>query len=200
MEDKHLCILYSQKHGCWWPSDRRSQVISSHGMNLVLPEYSNISTKGVNLCVKGPASNACTITITIMQCRCVLYWYITATHTFEWCGIRPDNRGLLPGPLFRVAAIEYNVEYICIWHHALYVTCVLRYKKPGINYALSVNTNPSTTKEPLGCRPSDLSWDFLFNGRNRNAIGFWASWSYCFLCGRHLGVGSDEWFTVKSLI
>ena len=34
---KDLCILLSQYHGCWWPGDTRSQGISSHDIDLVIP-------------------------------------------------------------------------------------------------------------------------------------------------------------------
>ena len=47
MEDKAPCILHSQYHGCWWPDDTRSQIISSHGIDLNLPEYSYSSTRSV---------------------------------------------------------------------------------------------------------------------------------------------------------
>ena len=41
-------IMHNQYHGCWWSGVPRSQVISSHGIHLVIPEYSGFSTKSVN--------------------------------------------------------------------------------------------------------------------------------------------------------
>ena len=41
-------ILHSQYHGCWWPNNERSQGISSHGIDLILQEYFNVSTTRVN--------------------------------------------------------------------------------------------------------------------------------------------------------
>ena len=35
MEDKHLPILHSQYHGCWWHGDARSQGISNHDIDQV---------------------------------------------------------------------------------------------------------------------------------------------------------------------
>ena len=42
---KDLFILHSQYHGCWCPGDARSQGISSQGIGVVIPEYSDISTQ-----------------------------------------------------------------------------------------------------------------------------------------------------------
>ena len=47
MVDKDLFILLSQYHGCWWPGDARSQVISSHGVEN-FSEYSSFRTIKVN--------------------------------------------------------------------------------------------------------------------------------------------------------
>ena len=42
-------IPFGQCHDCWWPSDTRSQGISSQAINLVLRKYSNsISTTKSN--------------------------------------------------------------------------------------------------------------------------------------------------------
>ena len=42
-------IFHTLYQGCWWPSDTRSQSISSHGIDLVFfPEYSRLSTTRVN--------------------------------------------------------------------------------------------------------------------------------------------------------
>ena len=40
MEDNDLFILYSQYHPCWCPGCARSQDISSHGVDMAVPEYS----------------------------------------------------------------------------------------------------------------------------------------------------------------
>ena len=48
MEDKDLFILHDQCYGCWWPGDARSQGISSHGIDLLLPECPSFSTRRVN--------------------------------------------------------------------------------------------------------------------------------------------------------
>ena len=45
MEYKDLFIQHSQYHGCWWPGDARSQVISSHGIDLVPMDYSSPSIR-----------------------------------------------------------------------------------------------------------------------------------------------------------
>ena len=39
--------MHGQYQSCWWLVDARSQVISTHGTDLDLPEYSSFSTKGV---------------------------------------------------------------------------------------------------------------------------------------------------------
>ena len=36
---QYLLILHSQYHGCWWPSDARSQGIRSHAVGLLLRYY-----------------------------------------------------------------------------------------------------------------------------------------------------------------
>ena len=48
LEDQGLFILHTQYHCCWCPGDTRSQGISSHGIDLAIPEYSRLSTRGVN--------------------------------------------------------------------------------------------------------------------------------------------------------
>ena len=40
VEDKDPFILHIQHHGCWWPGVARSQGISSHGIDVVILEYS----------------------------------------------------------------------------------------------------------------------------------------------------------------
>ena len=42
-ENKDLCILHSQYHGCWCPGDTMSHGINSHGIDLVHINYSNIT-------------------------------------------------------------------------------------------------------------------------------------------------------------
>ena len=44
-KSKDLPVLHSQYHGCWWPGD----VISSHGINLVVPKYPSLSTSRINV-------------------------------------------------------------------------------------------------------------------------------------------------------
>ena len=46
---KEMFILLSQCPGCWWPGDTRSQVISSHGLDLVLLKHSVLSTQRFKL-------------------------------------------------------------------------------------------------------------------------------------------------------
>ena len=48
IEANGLFILPGQYHGCWWPGDRRSRVISSRSIDLVIQAYSNHSTSRVN--------------------------------------------------------------------------------------------------------------------------------------------------------
>ena len=48
MEDKDPYIPHGWYHCCWWPGDARSQGISSHGIDLVLLEYSCFSTQSFN--------------------------------------------------------------------------------------------------------------------------------------------------------
>ena len=46
MEDKNSIILDNQYHGCWCPGDRRSQGISSNGINLIqLKNYGFITSR-----------------------------------------------------------------------------------------------------------------------------------------------------------
>ena len=46
MEDKDLFNMQSQYHGRWWPGDSRSHGISSHCVDLVIPEYGFNYQKG----------------------------------------------------------------------------------------------------------------------------------------------------------
>ena len=46
---KDLCTLRSQYDVCWWPGDARSQVISTHGIDLVFPKYFSLSSNGLNV-------------------------------------------------------------------------------------------------------------------------------------------------------
>ena len=38
VKDEDTFILQSQYHSCWWPGDPRSQVISSHAIDLIIPD------------------------------------------------------------------------------------------------------------------------------------------------------------------
>ena len=40
--------LLIQYHYCWWPGDTRTQGISNNGIDIVITEYSGLSTGGVN--------------------------------------------------------------------------------------------------------------------------------------------------------
>ena len=42
-------ISYSQCHACCWPGTVRCQIISSHGIDLVPPEYSRLTTEIVSI-------------------------------------------------------------------------------------------------------------------------------------------------------
>ena len=44
-----LFILHGQYHCCWWPRDKRSQCINSHGTDLVILEYSGFSAKRIEI-------------------------------------------------------------------------------------------------------------------------------------------------------
>ena len=43
-----LFLLHSRYHGCWWPGDTGWQYISSHDIDLILPEYFNFSSRWIN--------------------------------------------------------------------------------------------------------------------------------------------------------
>ena len=43
VEDEDPCLLYKQNHSCRWPGNAKSQGIISHGVDLVLWEYSDFS-------------------------------------------------------------------------------------------------------------------------------------------------------------
>ena len=47
VEDKDLFILHNQHHGCCRSGDARSHVISIHGTDFVLLEYSSFSSGGI---------------------------------------------------------------------------------------------------------------------------------------------------------
>ena len=47
-QQRSIYPIYCQYHGYWWPSDIRSQGISSNVIDLVLPGYSGISTRKDN--------------------------------------------------------------------------------------------------------------------------------------------------------
>ena len=42
-----IFIRHKQHHDSWWPGDAGSQGINSHGIELVLPKYSDFTTIGV---------------------------------------------------------------------------------------------------------------------------------------------------------
>ena len=46
-EEKDHFIVYSQYHGCWWLSITKSQGISSHDIDLVLPDNFAFAAKGI---------------------------------------------------------------------------------------------------------------------------------------------------------
>ena len=48
MGAKDMFIWYSQYHCRWWPVNQRGWGISSHGVDLVILEYSSITSTGVN--------------------------------------------------------------------------------------------------------------------------------------------------------
>ena len=48
MGDKDPCILHCRYVGCRRPGNTRSQGFSSHGVDLIILEYSGFSTKRVN--------------------------------------------------------------------------------------------------------------------------------------------------------
>ena len=48
IEDKELFILHSQYRTRWWAGDTRSQGINSHGFDLAILEYSNVSSMYVH--------------------------------------------------------------------------------------------------------------------------------------------------------
>ena len=66
LEDRAPLILHIQYHGCWCPGDTRSQGISSHGIGLLLLEYSSFSTRKVN----NVQALYCTVPSYVM-----LFWY-----------------------------------------------------------------------------------------------------------------------------
>ena len=52
-EDKNTHTVISQYHGWWWLGYTRIQGINSHGIDLVFPEYSGLSTRRFNSCQAG---------------------------------------------------------------------------------------------------------------------------------------------------
>ena len=48
MENKDQSILYIQYHVFWLPGDARCEGISSHGIDLVILEYSSFSPSRLN--------------------------------------------------------------------------------------------------------------------------------------------------------
>ena len=46
-KDNDSSILCSQYHVCWWPGNKMSQDISSHDIDLVIPEYFNFRARMV---------------------------------------------------------------------------------------------------------------------------------------------------------
>ena len=44
LEINNPFILHIQYHGCWYPDETRSQEISCHGIDLIIPEYYSFST------------------------------------------------------------------------------------------------------------------------------------------------------------
>ena len=62
MDNKDLPIWYNLCHGWWWPGDRRSQDISSHGIDQLL-EYSSLSPRSVNSLRPSDAYSASELTI-----------------------------------------------------------------------------------------------------------------------------------------
>ena len=48
MKDKDMLVPHCQYHGSWWPGVAKSQGISSHSIDVILPEYSSLSTTRLN--------------------------------------------------------------------------------------------------------------------------------------------------------
>ena len=44
IEENNPFVLQSQNHCYWWPCDARNQVRNSHGINIIVPEYSSFDS------------------------------------------------------------------------------------------------------------------------------------------------------------
>ena len=83
-EDKDLFTLLSQYHGCWCPGDVRSQGINSHGIDLVLLEWSSFSTRRVNSLTSGWCGWNATCMI-FKQFLGLIYWILPVKlFSCEW--------------------------------------------------------------------------------------------------------------------
>ena len=66
LQDLDPFFLQSQYHGCWWPGDTKSQGISSHVIDLIIPQYSICSTRRVK------SHQSCTLHISSLQ----MSWWV----------------------------------------------------------------------------------------------------------------------------
>ena len=82
MEDKDLFVVSRQYHGCWWPGDSRSQGINSHGIVLVLPEYSSLSTRRANMYLV-----QCVTVISALYTRELNWYHITTIVVLTYCSL-----------------------------------------------------------------------------------------------------------------
>ena len=88
MEGKDLCDIYIQYYGCWWPGDSRSQGINSHGIVLVLTDYSGLNTTRANMYLV-----QCVTVISALYTR-ELDWYLIASFiVLTYC--RLDERSAI---------------------------------------------------------------------------------------------------------
>ena len=64
MKDKDPLKLHNQYHGCWWPGDASSQVIISHGMDIIHQNILEWAPEGLTL--RGRKTHICVGNLTII--------------------------------------------------------------------------------------------------------------------------------------
>ena len=54
-------LYYIQKHGCWWRGDTKAKSISTHGIDLIMLEYSDFSTRKIKYAIKWQWNHLCKV-------------------------------------------------------------------------------------------------------------------------------------------
>ena len=79
-EVKDLRILHNKYHGCWCPGELPGQGICNHGIDLVLIEYNDLSTRGI----RGDSRFVPSQWERVLFCNDVSHWLGTSLESVLW--------------------------------------------------------------------------------------------------------------------